>query len=231
MPVSRRTKLLEQCDDSVNGSTLTNHVSSGGSIPASSLIFKASDNAHVARLLVREYHYSHREPANVQLIGSLHLDRRMVAACFFSIPPTRWSERVIELSRLVRVEDCRVPLTMLISLSLREVRKRFDLVVSFADVSKDHHGGIYQACSWNYHCLRQPRVDANIVNGRLIPRRSCYSIFGTSSASRIALENGLEVKEHWDEGKHLYWRALSKSGNFKAIQLGLTSNPYPKPNR
>ena len=152
----------------------------------------------------------------------------MVAACFFSIPPTRWSERVIELSRLVRVDGIRVPLTMLISLCLKEVRKRFDLVVSFADVMNDHHGGIYQACSWRYHGFRKASPDGCMVNGVFVPARTCYGRYGTRSIKKLK-ETMIDVEYHWNEGKHLYWKALTDEGWDKADRLQLESNDYPKP--
>lgn len=36
------------------------------------------------------------------------------------------------------------------------------------------------------------------------------------------------VDPHFDEGKHIYWRALNKSGKRKALRLGLENKPYPK---
>jgi len=42
---------------------------------------------------------------------------------------------------------------------------------------------------------------------------------------------GRVIEPHYDEGKHLYWRALSKSGQRKAQELKLATMPYPKPKK
>jgi hypothetical protein len=39
------------------------------------------------------------------------------------------------------------------------------------------------------------------------------------------------IESHFDEGKHLYWRAMNKAGRKAAMTLGLLSLPYPKPAR
>src|SRR5688572_30368210 len=95
--------------------TLDHPSKGGGAIPARSLHFRTG-RTDEANALVMAFHYSKRVPSNVQMVGSLHLDGglfggdgEMVAAAYFSIPPTRWAEPVLELSRLVRAND-RFPL-------------------------------------------------------------------------------------------------------------------------
>jgi len=188
--------------------------------------------------LVKKFHYSHRAPANVQLVGTFHTSGGLfgdfgpaLAAVFFSIPPTRWAEDVVELSRLVRHDDCRIPLSRLISLACKQVKKEgIDLLVSFADAAEGHHGGIYQACSWNYHGQRDARMDGLIINGQFIPGRTCNAVYGTRSPNRLREEKPeWEIEPHYDVGKHLYWRALSRVGKAKAMRLNLQSMEYPKP--
>lgn len=186
--------------------------------------------------LVKRHHYSRRAPSNVQFVGTLHDNGGLfgdygpvVAACFLSIPPTRWAEDVLELSRLVRDDKPR-PLTSLISQTCRFAAKNgADLIVSFADKTQGHHGGIYQAASWNYDGARERRMDGIIVDGIFIPGRSANSRWGTQSPQKLSALLRKPVAPHFDEGKHLYWRALSKSGERKAMRLGLRCNVYPKP--
>src|SRR3954470_2536873 len=68
--------------------------------------------------LIRDHHYSHRMPSNIQHTycwrssGGLFGEHGpVVAAAMFSIPPTRWSEDLIELTRLVRAPDVAMPLS------------------------------------------------------------------------------------------------------------------------
>lgn len=194
--------------------------------------------AEWAKRLIENYHYSRRVPSNVQVNGTWHGDGGLfgdsgpaLAACIFSIPPTRWAEPVLELSRLVRHEGDCPPLTGLISETVRWVGKtgKADLLVSFADATQNHHGGVYQAASWNYAGQRERRMDGLIVGGTFVPGRSCNSLWGTRSPSRLMERKGIHAEPHYDEGKHLYWRALNKTGKARAKRLGLGSLPYPKP--
>ena len=191
---------------------------------------------HEADDLVIAHHYSKRPPANVQQVVTWHEDGglfggdgRAVAACYFSIPPTRWSEDVWELSRLVRVDACAVPLTVLIAKACALAKAKIDLVVSFADKTQGHHGGIYQAASWNYAGARERAMDGVVIAGRFHAGRSCNSVWGTRSPVKLAKILGQPVEAHYDEGKHCYWRPLRKAGEQKAARLDLGKMPYPKP--
>lgn len=208
-----------------------------GSIPASALFFHVGMMNEACDLVTR-FHYSRRVPSNIQHVGTFHLGGGLfgtagdcIAACFLSIPPTRWSEPVLELSRLVREDGCTVPLTLLIRLTLAHAaRNGADLVVSFADVSQGHHGGVYQASGWNYHGKRAESMDGVIIDGAFVPGRSSNSLYGTRSPERLA-SKGVDAEPHYDEGKRLYWRSLNDAGNLKALRLGLKRRPYPKPGR
>ena len=186
--------------------------------------------------LVKRYHYSRRAPGNIQLVCTGHEDGGLFGdygdancALFLSIPPTRWSEPVWELSRLVRCEK-RFNLTPLISFAAKRAKnKGADLLVSFADKTHDHHGGIYQAASWNYHGARERRMDGVIIGGKFYPGRTCNSRWGTQSPSKLSGILGQHVEPHYDEGKHLYWKPLTREGKRRADRLGLEKVAYPKP--
>ena len=137
---------------------------------------------------------------------------------------------VIELIRLVRTPECDAPLSGLVSETTRWVRrlKVCDLVVSFADATVGHHGGIYQAASWIYHGQRERRMDGVVIGGKFVPGRMANNAYGTRSPAKLN-ERGIDAVPHYDDGKHLYWRALNRSGRQKAKRLGLLSMPYPKP--
>ncbi len=179
---------------------------------------------HVAEAsaLVKRFHYSGRAPANIQCVGTWHENGGLfgdygdaIAACFFSIPGTRWSEDIWELSRLVRNDRVTVGLSGLIAATCAYIRRALpaDLLVSFADKTHGHHGGIYQAASWFYNGARSPQNDGLIVDGVYVPGRSCNSRWGTRSPDGLRnLLEGHTVESHWDEGKHLYWRPLRRSG-------------------
>lgn len=209
--------------------------SNNGALP----VFFRIGEYDAACVLVTKYHYSHRVPANVQCVGTWHAPGGLwgdcgdvVAACFFSIPPSRWKEPVWELSRLVRSKDASVPqLSGLIAATCRFIARAhsINLLVSFADVAHGHHGGVYQSASWRYHGVRKRSIDGVMINGAFYPGRSCNSAWGTSSATLLTRILGRDVEPHYDIGKHLYWRALTRAGAKKADRLGLASIAYPKP--
>lgn len=204
-------------------------------IPASDLFFCAGQMDEAIGL-VRQFHYSKREPSNIVFAGTLHEPGGLfgdfgpaIAAALFSFPPTRWSENVLELTRLVRRNGCRVPLTRLISLSCARLKKHgYDLLVSYADETQGHHGGVYQAASWHYHGQRSPANDGVFINGKYFPGRTCNTKWGTRSPNKLRALLGCAVEPHCDAGKHLYWRNLTRSGKGKAVRLGLKNKAYPK---
>jgi len=197
------------------------------------------DDRDSAAFLVESFHYSKRFPTNVQLTMTWCLDGGLfgdrgdpVAAIVFTVPGTRWSENVFELARLIRTERCDVPLTGLIAEACSQLRRdrKTDLLVSFADQTQGHHGGIYQAASWNYDGQRDRSIDGLVISGRFIPGRVCNHRFGTRSPQLLKQRHpDWDIRPHFDEGKHLYWRALDKNGRKKADRLGLRSVPYVKP--
>lgn len=188
--------------------------------------------------LVKRYHYSRRMAGNIQYVCTWHEDGGLfgdygdaIAACTFSIPPTRWSKPVLELSRLVRHPTCSKPLTVFISLAIAMLKRRGEsLLVSFADMTQGHHGGIYQAASWNFSDYREPRQDGLLVDGVFVPGRSCNSRWGTRSPTRLAERlKDHDVAAHYDDGKFLYWKALNATGRRDAVELNLRRLSYPKP--
>lgn len=213
--------------DGVTGGTAAVQVARGGSIPASALSF-CIGREDDAKELVMRFHYSRRWPVNVQFVGSLHRPGGLfgdcgeaVAAAVFTVPGTRWSERVMELARLVRGSQ-QVPLSLLIRLSCSGLRRRGeDLLVSFADEQQGHKGGVYRACSWNYGGARDAAMDGLIVGGQFVPGRTCNNVWGTRSPALLKERHGIDAEPHYDEGKHLFWKALSKAGEEKAGRLGL----------
>lgn len=198
----------------------------GGAIPASTLHLWIGET-DTAMGLVKQFHYSHRWPSNIQLVVTAHESGGLfgnkgdaLAAVVFSIPGTRWSVPVWELCRLVRRDDAHVPLSWLIARAVSIIRQKklADLLVSFADAQHGHHGGVYRASNWHYHGKRASRIEGFIVRGEFVPNRSASHRWGTQSRARLA-ERGITAK--YDEGKHLYWLPVTKIGKVSAAILNL----------
>ena len=77
--------------------------------------------------LVLRYHYSHMLPKFVKVVVTEYIDWEAVATVFFNLPPTRWSEPVLELSRLVRKDgiEPKPIMTKLISAGMKECKKKY----------------------------------------------------------------------------------------------------------
>lgn len=231
--------MIEHAQIVESRTTPGHHPGGEGAIPVSALHFRTG-RIDEANAMVLAYHYSRRIASNVQMVSSLHLDGglfggdgAMVAAAFWTFPPTRWKEPVIELARLVR-GDLSVPLTFLISKSVKELRRQgHDLLVSFADRTQGHDGYVYRASNWNYAGLRDRQNDGMVIDGTFKPGRSCNKVFGTRSLDKLrAMFPNKTIEAHWDEGKHCYWLPLGKRGEEKASRLGLRTmkdSPPDKP--
>ena len=181
--------------------------------------------------LVLNEHYSHSLPSFTCLVVGIRRKHKVTAACYFSNSASgRWTEQLVELSRLVKLKTEETQLTQLISFGLKTIKKmkesKYNLCISYADYSRNHHGGIYQAASWNYHGKRKRRLSGFILNGEFVHRRSAYSRFGSSSIDILKKHKG---EPFYDDGKYLYWKALNKKGKAKAKKLELQKNEYPKP--
>jgi hypothetical protein len=184
-----------------------------------------------ASALVLAHHYSKRLPSNVQHVFTWHEaggffgdSGPVVAACFFSIPPTRWSVEVLELTRLVRLPCCKKPLSTFLSMACRELRRlrAVPLLVSFADQQHGHHGGIYRASGWRLHALRPPACEGLVINGTFVPGRTCNARYGTRSLVALRQRHPEWVIESkWDSGKWCYWKALNRHGTTRAKVAGL----------
>ena len=185
--------------------------------------------------LLSAHHYLGRLPKATMIVAAVFdgENPRPVAAVFFGFPATKWQVPVLELTRLVRSPECTMSLTQLISFACNKIKQDKNLpqlLISYADPEASHHGGIYQAASWNFHEKRGKYTDGGIVNGVFVPWRTLRHRYGTSSPIQVGLKNpDLNVQVHKAEGKYLYWRALDGRAKGDAKRVGLESNPYPKP--
>jgi len=68
-------------------------------------------------------------------------------------------------------------------------------------------------------------MDGLTVDGQFIPGRTANHIWGTQSPTRLK-QRGIEAKPHYDEGKHLYWRALTREGQKRASRLALKKEQW-----
>ena len=53
------------------------------------------------------------------------------------------------------------------------------------DATQEHHGGIYQACSWNYHTYREPGEDGLIMMESLFHRSVSWVNYSKGKLSEM----------------------------------------------
>jgi hypothetical protein len=190
--------------------------------------------------LVRDYHYSRRMAGLVRHAfawrepgGLFGETGNPVAGVIYSQPVNRnFPSESAELSRLIRRDDFGGTLSRMVSWSLRWLRTNTTtpFVLSYADTTQGHHGGIYQACGFVYVGATAPgHIGFDAPDGSFVHGRICNGRFGTRSVDAIA-----KIKPEWvpvyGKPKHLYIFPLRQKWATIARKHGWTAQPYPKPN-
>lgn len=152
---------------------------------ASDWYVKETPLAHAKQLVV-DHHYAKGGSNTACYVHGLY-DRatHRLHGIVWWLPPTRvacesvnkeeW-KRVLSLTRMVLVPGTpKNACSFLLSRSVREIRKdgRFVSLVTYADESQGHFGGVYRACNWKYVGRTKPTprwVDP--VSGRQVSPKS-----------------------------------------------------------
>jgi hypothetical protein len=189
--------------------------------------------------LIRDYHYSKRMPSAIRYsfcvreTGGLFGDTgELLAAAVFGQPVNRnWDKTAVELQRLVRTPNYTEPLSRLIAWSLKWLRgnTKIPFVLSYADTSKGHHGGIYQASGFLFAGERTESCPAFLLPcGTEKHSRQVNRELGTRSISAVA-----KLRPDWTpiqgEPKYLYIKPLRQKEKQLLKRLQLKRQPYPKP--
>lgn len=173
--------------------------------------------------VVIEHHYSHRRCADPTSVFVAEQESHLAVA-IFAAPLNRWFGRgAVELVRLVRTPHYSEPLSRFIAWCIRQLKKqrRFLYVLAYADSAEDHHGGIYQACSFAYiglskgHSMWQCDLTGKIVSNRSFDQQSA--------------KNKIAWTKMKSAPKYLYVKGLLTSTGDVVARLGRASLPYPKP--
>lgn len=135
-----------------------------------------------------------------------------------------------ELAELVRVslKEHLTPVTRIMSLSIKFLKKAcpgLRLLVSFADPTQGHHGGIYQGANWIYYGLSDATGGFEyLINGKWTTCRSIGSSVGTRKTKEV--ENKIHFTDKRKAArKHRYAYPIDKD----LIPLLLSrQKPYPK---
>lgn len=203
-------------------------------IPATYYI--APIDYHLAMDLVIEHHYLHRKSPCSFAFGLFEINTNKIVGCVVygtpSSAPLRRGicgasekDNVLELTRLWVQDDVRRNAeSFLIGNTVRLVDK--EIIVSYADVSKNHIGYVYQATNWIYTGLSAKRTNWTVKGIEL----HCQTLADKYTAQ--------EIREKYKEDfslvdrprKHRY--VFFNCGKYRRRELISKLNypilPYPK---
>lgn len=138
-----------------------------------------------AQALVREHHYA-RGGSNtaVYVHGLYHRLSDMLVGVVWWLPPTRvacesvnrsqW-KKVLSLTRMVMIPGApKNACSFLLARSVKAIKKeaRFVSLVTYADESQGHTGGVYKAANWEYVGRTGPYPRWLDVNGMQVASKA-----------------------------------------------------------
>ena len=114
------------------------------------------------------------------------------------------------------------PVSRILSIGIKLLKKLspdLKLIVSFADMEQNHHGGIYQACNWIYAGMTLP-ADEYLYKGKRWHGRAFRKCYGSH---KNFLDKGLKIIK--GSSKHRYLFALDPCLKPK---INVLAKQYPK---
>lgn len=134
---------------------------------------------------------------------------------------------VVELIRVALAPHA-APVSRILAIATRMMVRRYrrlQLMVSFADTSQGHHGGIYQAAGWTY--VGSTCTHDLVVNGKVTHPRTLGSKYGRGGQSLPWLRKHVDpnASRRRRPAKHEYVLPLSDAMRTMVATL---KKPYPK---
>lgn len=188
-----------------------------------------------ARYAVEHWHYSRCLPAGKLVRFGVWEDGRFIGAVIYGrgAAPDLGSLVGLGLAtccELVRValDGHVVPVSQIVADTVRQLRggsPGLRAIVSFADPSEGHHGGIYQAGNWVY--TGQSPSHRYRVNGQLVHPKTLHSRYGVGGQSVPWLREHVDPRAErvMLPGKHRYVLPLDKQIRRRVLKL---AQPYPQ---
>lgn len=188
-----------------------------------------------AKYAVEHWHYSRRMPKSKLAKVGVWEDGAFVGAIVFGYGATPeigkpYGLQQTQVCELVRVAltNHQAPVSRMLAIAVKLIKRDMPgvrLIVSFADTSQNHHGGIYQASGWihtgseEYHAYR--------VSGCVVHPRTLYDRFGVGGQSIPWLRANVDpLAERIRNGiKHKYVMPLDDA---MREQIAPIAKPYPK---
>jgi len=186
-----------------------------------------------AKYAVEKWHYSKRMPKSKLAKIGVWEDGKFIGVVIFGVGATPEIAKPYKVTSLQICELVRVALTnhksqtsRVVAIAIRILKESMPglrVIVSFADSSQGHHGGIYQAGGWAF-CGSSS--DTYIcVNGIIEHRRTLGHQYGTSSLDEIRKRIDPQARKVNSGLKHKYVYPLDSA---MRAQIEPLRKPYPK---
>ena len=189
-----------------------------------------------AHELIIKVHYAHRLPSITHAFG-LFLSGNLVGVVTYGTSPSstlarglcgdEWANRVLELNRLVLLNNQQHEASRLVGASLQMLPKP-SVVVSFADTKQGHEGVVYQATNFVYTGLSAKFLDPK-VKGLEHQHHATYA-HGLTNAQVIEKYGAENVYFEERSRKHRYVFFVGSKSDRKRMRMALKYSvlPYPK---
>lgn len=157
------------------------------------------------------WHYSKCLPAGSLVKVGIWEDEKFIGCVIFSRGATPnlgkpYGMTQLECCELTRIaiKNHKTPVSKIMMICIKFFKKRnpgIKLIVSFADPSQGHHGGVYQATNWIY-TGKTPPAKFGLLNGKIIHPRTIQT---------MSLEKRKKLSYVLKEGKYRYLFPLDES--------------------
>lgn len=194
-----------------------------------------------AKYATRKWHYSRTVPAGkVSRLGVWECERFIGVVLYGSGAGRstdgrsyglQQSHEVAELVRVALAPDHANPVSRIVAVSLRLIKKqspKLRLVISFADEhNQGHHGGIYQAGNWIYAGRSAAGIQAYRVHGKKQHPKTVHARGWKQNESWLREHVDPNAEAIHEPGKHRYLYPLDDEMRHRIAPL---AQPYPKRN-
>lgn len=182
-----------------------------------------------ARFAVTHWHYSKAMPSSKSVKVGVWEDGEFIGVVIFSGGANKNQFKCLDIGPMEGCELTRVALksghksqvSRIVSIAMKFLKKsnpKLKVVVSFADPSEGHHGGIYQAMGWIYSG-RSDDHKFPVFNGKIVHPRTLSIHVKAGRADRKKLKFILKP------GKHRYYYVFDQELKKKIEKL---KQPFPK---
>lgn len=188
-----------------------------------------------AKFACENWHYSKTMPVPPITKVGVWEDSKFIGVILFSRGASPDLLRPYGLTQYEGCELTRIALTRhktevsrIVSIALKFLKKKnpsLRLVVSFADKSKGHHGGVYQAGNWVYCGTTHPSVEYWLNGKRWHPRQLSENGYTIQFGKKRIVPKPSECEKISVPGKHRYLMPLD---HLMRRQIEPLRKPYPK---